>query len=419
MSVSGCVLSASTTEGLVVERTRKWSQCGGMLEITQTQSVPVTVIEEASKREYLTDPPILKCSENCYDADEFAHTTNTYDWEDLQLRQSDTDLEVWGAMRHSQENSGWASTRSKRGELELIARVQAGAVQREPSEMAKVAQIFKQFDDNGDGLIDKNELSNTIETLGLTELLATLDEFWSKWDHNGDGFLNYDEFLAWTFSPKCASAAVLRQTIKSSEVLPGTIQVIVSMLDADSTANIELDATSPVEALKEKIQERLGHPKPLQILLHGNRKLPSAGATLGEIGVGNGSQLTLVLGCSSHIWRTGDICRDPDDPSDAKIYVAQKRIGEIIGFSWTEHSYSSVSRDVSGLQILEEGPAQGSRVLVVGDFQSGRQTFKQGLVGTVTYVWSSGSVEVTFDGDISPATLEAEKFPYLQFAYTD
>lgn len=192
-------------------RTRQWYESEGFLttgyfgtRFTETQSVPLIVIDFDTGLEYLTEPPICKYSVNSYDSYDGQHRENTYNYVDLVLRQCGDGLEVWGALEHAHSRYGsgqWEpESWTRKGEVALIARVLAGAVQREPSEMAKVAQIFKQFDATGDGLIDKNELKSALQALALTKLVASLEQLWPKWDYNGDGFLSYDEFIPWLFS---------------------------------------------------------------------------------------------------------------------------------------------------------------------------------------------------------------------------
>ena len=59
----------------------------------------------------------------------------------------------------------------------------------------EMQRIFKRFDANGDGKISPAELADALRTIGSTateEIQKRMGEI----DTDGDGFIDYDEFVA-------------------------------------------------------------------------------------------------------------------------------------------------------------------------------------------------------------------------------
>ena len=54
---------------------------------------------------------------------------------------------------------------------------------------------FVAFDKNGDGQIDKKELKAVFTDKGTDVTDEELDRFMKQCDTNGDGMMNYEEFL--------------------------------------------------------------------------------------------------------------------------------------------------------------------------------------------------------------------------------
>ena len=54
---------------------------------------------------------------------------------------------------------------------------------------------FRMFDKNRDGYVDAKELKNVTATLGEALSQAEIDDFMREADVDGDGRLNYDEFV--------------------------------------------------------------------------------------------------------------------------------------------------------------------------------------------------------------------------------
>jgi len=78
----------------------------------------------------------------------------------------------------------------------------AAPVEYGSSENKTVAAIFKQFDQNGDGVMSKAELKDVLLTLGSGIFKeAELDQILRVVDVNGDGFIDHQEFAEWIQSP--------------------------------------------------------------------------------------------------------------------------------------------------------------------------------------------------------------------------
>ena len=62
----------------------------------------------------------------------------------------------------------------------------------------KIQSAFKFFDKNNDGIIDKNDLKQILESnddISVDE--AMIDDIVKEWDYNGDGKIDYMEFYQW------------------------------------------------------------------------------------------------------------------------------------------------------------------------------------------------------------------------------
>lgn len=61
-------------------------------------------------------------------------------------------------------------------------------------------KVFKDFDLDGSGFIDSNELAEVAKSLGKALDSAELDECLKDLDMNKDGKISYDEFSKWWLS---------------------------------------------------------------------------------------------------------------------------------------------------------------------------------------------------------------------------
>ncbi|KAB2004109.1 hypothetical protein CXB51_027834 [Gossypium anomalum] len=62
-------------------------------------------------------------------------------------------------------------------------------------EKADLERIFKRFDANGDGKISSAELGDALKTLGSVTP-EEVSRMMSEIDTDGDGFISYDEYIA-------------------------------------------------------------------------------------------------------------------------------------------------------------------------------------------------------------------------------
>lgn len=71
----------------------------------------------------------------------------------------------------------------------------------EVDEEADLREAFKLFDRNRDGFIDMKELKKVTSMLGTMLTKEELEEFMSEADVDGNGKLDYDEFVKMLLSP--------------------------------------------------------------------------------------------------------------------------------------------------------------------------------------------------------------------------
>ena len=57
-------------------------------------------------------------------------------------------------------------------------------------------EAFKVFDANGDGMINRGELSQVMANLGEKMSAEETEMMMKEVDKNGDGVINYEEFIA-------------------------------------------------------------------------------------------------------------------------------------------------------------------------------------------------------------------------------
>jgi len=61
---------------------------------------------------------------------------------------------------------------------------------------AEFKEAFALFDKNGDGAIDAKELGGLMKKLGLTPTDAELQDMINEIDYDGNGTIDFDEFLS-------------------------------------------------------------------------------------------------------------------------------------------------------------------------------------------------------------------------------
>merc|ERR1719419_1611245 len=60
----------------------------------------------------------------------------------------------------------------------------------------ELGEAFRAFDQDGDGLISKVELKKVMDSLGEKLSEQDIEDMISEADHDGDGQVNYEEFVA-------------------------------------------------------------------------------------------------------------------------------------------------------------------------------------------------------------------------------
>merc|ERR1719159_1746637 len=61
-----------------------------------------------------------------------------------------------------------------------------------------IVQTFKKFDQNGDGMISREELKRILGAISGNEFSdSAVDDLLQASDTNKDGFISYEEFVAW------------------------------------------------------------------------------------------------------------------------------------------------------------------------------------------------------------------------------
>jgi len=73
-----------------------------------------------------------------------------------------------------------------------------------------VVKMFRQFDVNGDGVIDRNELGHVLTSTEKSWSPDRLDRLFRVVDMNQDGFIDYEEFLIWVFATPKVTTRDLR-----------------------------------------------------------------------------------------------------------------------------------------------------------------------------------------------------------------
>lgn len=84
----------------------------------------------------------------------------------------------------------------------------ASEEQASGSHKDRILASFKKFDLNGDGVIDKDELKEILQAVGLP--LAIIDPVFEKADANKDGKIDFKEFVDWIFADKSNEGSTMR-----------------------------------------------------------------------------------------------------------------------------------------------------------------------------------------------------------------
>lgn len=136
---------------------------------------------------------------------------------------------------------------------------------------------FRLFDRNGDGTIAREELEMVLKLLDPQMWTdANVDKLLEGADANGDGLVQYEEFIGSTFGG-CGDSQSMRQALQelesptsawgaaykdalASSVRPSRPKRSFHIMDEDGKelCSLTLDARSDVWAMKERIHEIIG-----------------------------------------------------------------------------------------------------------------------------------------------------------------
>mmetsp|Transcript_77313 Transcript_77313/g.136419 ORF Transcript_77313/g.136419 Transcript_77313/m.136419 type:complete len:126 (-) Transcript_77313:52-429(-) len=67
--------------------------------------------------------------------------------------------------------------------------------------VASIKTIFEQWDHDGNGTIDRDELSRVMFQLTTNLTAADIDTLLNEVDLDGNGVISFDEFVAWLVDP--------------------------------------------------------------------------------------------------------------------------------------------------------------------------------------------------------------------------
>ncbi|EAX96145.1 EF hand family protein [Trichomonas vaginalis G3] len=112
---------------------------------------------------------------------------------------------------------------------ELLARIRAKIISRGSTGIQGLGRLFRIADDNGDRKIDlKNEFPKLMGDIGVLLNKAEIAELGVLLDRNGDGSIDFDEFVFYLGPPMNAA----RQ---------GAIDDVFNQLDADKSGTFDLN----------------------------------------------------------------------------------------------------------------------------------------------------------------------------------
>jgi glutaredoxin 2 len=116
---------------------------------------------------------------------------------DILTRYSDAPIKAFFGKTDVAESSNYKAKSYVLGKKdEMIASLKSQYTELD----ALMKKVFKDFDLDGSGFIDSNELAEVAKSLGKTLDNAELDECLKDLDQNKDGKISYEEFAKWWLS---------------------------------------------------------------------------------------------------------------------------------------------------------------------------------------------------------------------------
>lgn len=94
----------------------------------------------------------------------------------------------------------WRKQSQEKHQQMVDTLVKGGALQVVPGSTDHIRALFRQFDLNGNGTIEREELTTVMQTLDKEAWTqAKVDELLKAADLNKDGAIQFDEFISWIF----------------------------------------------------------------------------------------------------------------------------------------------------------------------------------------------------------------------------
>ena len=120
-----------------------------------------------------------------------------------------------------------------------------------------VAQLFRLFDRNGDGKIDRHEFTRVIQSLEAGFTQRELDDLMRTADANGDDDIQYVEFCSWIFSiPEKNNGLWSRfQTLRYKTISVSIVDARANHADLHPRVDLFLDEC--VSVLRSRVQQVL------------------------------------------------------------------------------------------------------------------------------------------------------------------
>lgn len=178
---------------------------------------------------------------------------------------------------------------------------------REQEKEEEVRRQFELIDENQDGTIQRAELAEVLKFLDASLWSdANIDALLVDMDTNEDGKIQYAEFVKYVFANTdgddtgrffsiCEEAALRERKVRARNREDKLVDVQVSMLSGTTIVVEDLRASTSTATLYASVAKLLKVDKDDFVLaFDDNRRLPADGATLSDVSVEAGTQLTVV-----------------------------------------------------------------------------------------------------------------------------